>query len=68
MIAPTMLTVRLCAQAIHRSPAFVRELIHTGRLKGIRLSEHGQWLVPAESLSRLLGLAVEENRPERLRR
>ena len=56
---PDMLTVAETARRLSRSPAFVRRLIHSGRLRAIRLSERGHLLVYADSLCALLGVKRE---------
>jgi excisionase family DNA binding protein len=57
---PETLTVAKAAEALHKSPRYVRDLIAGGKLKAVRLSERGHWLVFADSIASLLGV-----RPER---
>ncbi|MDM8008818.1 MAG: helix-turn-helix domain-containing protein [Phycisphaerae bacterium] len=56
---PDMLTVAETARRLRRSPASVRRLIHSGRLRAVRLSERGHLLVYADSLCALLGVRRE---------
>lgn len=56
---PDMLTVAETARRLSRSPAFVRRLIHYGKLRAVRLSEHGHLLVYADSLCALLKVKRE---------
>lgn len=61
---PRMLTVRQVAEQIGRSPRYVREvLIHGGKVRAIRLTEHGGWLVYADSLVSLFGIVSRQNEP-----
>jgi hypothetical protein len=46
---------------LHKSPRFVRDLIADGKLKAVRLTERGHWLVFADSLSALLGVKPERH-------
>jgi len=56
---PDMLTAAEAGKRLRRSPAFVRRLIHSGRLRAVRLSERGHLLVYADSLCALLGVRRE---------
>lgn len=52
------MTAKEVAQAIKRSPRYVRDLIHCGKLRATRFGDRGPWLVYAESVSALLGVRV----------
>ncbi|MDM8005440.1 MAG: helix-turn-helix domain-containing protein [Phycisphaerae bacterium] len=62
---PDTMTVAEAAEAIRKSPRYVRGLIAEGRLKAVRLSERGHWLVFADSIAVLLGVkAQRQHSPE----
>ena len=64
-LVPEMLTVAEVGKRLNRSPAFVRRLTHSGRLRAVRLSERGHLLVYADLLSDLLGIRRErQHSPE----
>jgi excisionase family DNA binding protein len=66
---PDTLTVAQAAEAIHRHPRFVRDLITSGKLNAVRLTERGHWLVFTDSLSALLGVRPQrQHSPEYLLR
>lgn len=56
---PDMLTAAEAGQRLRRSPAFVRRLIKSGRLRAVRMTEPGHWLVYADSVCALLGIKPE---------
>jgi len=61
-VVPEMVTVAKAAEALHRTPRYVRRLIAQGRLKAVRFSERSHWLVFADSISALLGVKPERQR------
>ena len=50
------MTAAQTAKAIHKSPRFVRDLIADKKLKAVRITQRGHWLVFTDSLSALLGV------------
>jgi len=63
-VIPETVTVAKAAEALHRTPRYVRRLIADGRLKAVRLTQRGHWLVYESSLSALLGVSDRSGRSE----
>ncbi len=69
---PDMLTVADVARKLRRCPRYVRDLIHCGMLKAVRISKpgggRGRFLVRPDSVAKLLGVSVQRESEESLYR
>ena len=67
---PDMLTVTDVARKLRRCPRYVRDLIHGGMLKAVRINKpgggRGRFLIRPDSVAKLLGVSVQRESRESL--